>query len=148
VTDEAASPPRLDVLTYRVEARSVEFTVDEELYPRSAIYGAAYLFVARCFVFLARAGAGAVAVRLKTREAADEAALDALAGEFANELLNQSLRDQIARSTAPIREYYMARAFAAQESHASIDALLAELDKEELEEASLEIRVPWEKPHG
>jgi His-Xaa-Ser system protein HxsD len=148
VSDEAAGPPRLDVLTYRVADRSVEFTVDETLYPRGAIYGAAYLFIDRCFVFLGRAGAGAVAVRLKTREPADVAALDALAGEFANELLNQALRDQIARSTAHIREYYMARAFSAQQSHASIDALLAELDKEELEEASLEISVPWEKPRG
>ena len=70
--------------------------------------------------------------------------MEALAGEFANELLNQAIRVQIADSTATLREYTMARAFFTTPVQSSIDALLAELDAEELEEDDLEISVPWE----
>ena len=38
----------------------------------------------------------------------------------------------------------MARAFVSHPAQASIDALLAELDAEELEDDDLEISVPWE----
>ena len=67
-----------------------------------------------------------------------------IAGEFANELLNQVVRIRVGESTAQIREYYMAKAFFADANQTSIDALLAELDDEELEEDPLEISVPWE----
>jgi len=125
--------------------REVSFDIDETLYPLDAIYGASYLFVDRCYVFLARPADRRVTVRLRTRDASDREALEALAGEFANELLNQVLRRRISDSTQTIREYYMARAFFGSESRATIDALLAELDAEEMKEESLEIAVPWEQ---
>lgn len=144
----AQTPQETIELTYQITERRVSFVVDETLYPLDAIYGAAYLFVDRCYVFLSRPADKQVEVRLKSREAADEAALDALAGEFANELLNQVLRLRVSESTAKIREYYMARAFFSTPVQASIDDLLAELDAEELEEDDLEIAVPWEEGSG
>ena len=81
---------------------------------------------------------------VKGGKAPAEGELEALAGEFANELLNQVLRQRISDSTARIREYYMARAFFSAPAQASIDQLLAELDAEEMEEDDLEIAVPWE----
>ena len=131
---------------FTLEERAVEFGIDEDIYPRDAIYGAAYIFVDRCFVFLTRPGDRMVGVRLKARGEIDEAGLCTLAGEFANELLNQVVRLRVGESTAKIREYYMARAFFGTEGQATIDALLKELDAEELEEEPLEISVPWEKP--
>ena len=68
--------------------------------------------------------------------------------DFANELLNQVVRQRVGEATAQIREYYMAKAFFADSNQTSIDALLAELDAEELEEDPLEIAVPWEEPNG
>ena len=50
----AAEPEALEELTFRMDERRVSFVLDEDLYPRDAIYGAAYLFVDRCFVYLAR----------------------------------------------------------------------------------------------
>jgi His-Xaa-Ser system protein HxsD len=141
---EAGSEEQVE-LTYAVDERRVRFTVDETLYPLDAVYGASYLFVDRCYVFLSRPADRQVEVSLKTRQPTDEAALDALAGEFANELLNQVLRHRVSESTAKIREYYMARAFFSTPVQASIDDLLAELDAEELEEDDLEISVPWEE---
>jgi His-Xaa-Ser system protein HxsD len=93
---------------------------------------------------MTRPSDGVVGVNLKTKEDTDEAGLEALAGEFANELLNQAIRVQIADSTLTLREYTMARAFFTTPVQSSIDALLAELDAEELEEDDLEISVPWE----
>ena len=144
----AGNDQPMEELTYAADERRVSFTVSEELYPLDAIYGAAYLFVDRCYVFLDRPGDKQVEVRLKSREPADEAALESLAGEFANELLNQVLRFRIGESTGRIREYYMARAFFSTPAQASIDQLLAELDAEEMAEDDLEISVPWENADG
>lgn len=137
-------------LTYAADERRVSFVLDESIYPRDAIYGAAYLFVDRCWIFLTRPADRQVEVRLKPKDASavDNAALDALAGEFANELLNQVLRTRVGESTREIREYYMARAFFGDDRKSSIDALLAELDAEELAEDELRVSVPWEQPEG
>jgi His-Xaa-Ser system protein HxsD len=145
-----ASEPSGEAVDFRFELaeREVAFELDESLYPLDAIYGASYLFVDRCYVFLLRPADRRVRVRLRTREAASPDALEALAGEFANELLNQALRRRISDSTRTIREYYMARAFFGNESRATIDALLAELDSEEMKEDALEVPVPWERPRG
>jgi len=130
--------------TFQLTDREVSFDVDEDLYSPDAIYSAAYLFIDRAYVFLARPAERKVRVRLRTKAAATEAELEALAGEFANELLNSQLRFRIGRATAPIREHYMARAFFGREQSATIAELLAELDAEELAEDPLEIPVPWQ----
>jgi His-Xaa-Ser system protein HxsD len=126
----------------------VSLDVDETVYPLEAIYGGAYLFVDRCFVFLSRPGPRIVNVRLTSRGPATPAELDALAGEFANELLSQVTRLRLSQATARIREYYTAAALRAAASAPSVDDLLAELDAEELGDDPLEIQVPWEEKHG
>ena len=126
----------------------ITFEVDESVYPLEAVYGAAYLFLDRCFVYLTRPKEGFVDVRLTARESATVAALDSLAGEFGNELVSQVTRLRLAQSTARIREYYTAAALRAAASAPSVDDLLAELESEELLEDPLEIMVPWEEKHG
>ncbi len=135
-----------DEIAFVEDGRRVALSIDEELYPRDAIYGAAYLFVDRAWVFLSRTADKQVEVRLKPKGDTDSAGLEALAGEFANELLNQVLRVRIGDSTGRIREYYMARAFFSTTTQSSIDQLLAELDEEELADDDLEISVPWDAP--
>lgn len=132
-------------LGFSIAKDHVSFEVDESVYPLEAVYGACYLFVERCFVYLTRPVAGTVGVRLTSREPVTAEALDALAGEFANELLSQALRLRLSQSTARIREYYSAAALRAAASAPSIDDLLAELESEELGEDPLEIMVPWEE---
>ena len=139
---EAPTPIKLQ---YSLDERQVSFNINDDLFPLDAVYGAAYLFVDRCWLFLSRADSTSVGVHLKTKGEATEADLEALAGEFANELLNQALRVRVGESTSTIREYTMARAFFTTPAQSSIDALLAELDAEELEEDELEISVPWEE---
>lgn len=132
-------------LQFNLDKNQVSFNIHEELFVLDAVYGAAYLFVDRCWMFLTRPADNVVGVHLKTKEAAEESELESLAGEFANELLNQAIRVRIGESTSTIREYTMARAFFTAPVQSSIDALLAELDAEELEEDELEISVPWEE---
>lgn len=141
---ESQTSERVD-FDYEIAERQIRFVIDEQLYARDAVFGAAYIFVDRCYVLLDRPADQKVAVRLRTKGPSTEAELEALAGEFANELLNQMLRLRIGESTARIREYYMARAFFSSDNKSTIDQLLAELDAEEMAEAPLEVPVPWEK---
>ncbi len=127
---------------------SVTFDVDETVYPLEVIYGGCYLFVDRCYVFLSRPSERVVNVRLTSRGPATPAELDALAGEFANELLAQAARLRLSQGTARIREYYTAAALRAAASAPSVDDLLAELDSEELGDDPLDIVVPWEEKAG
>lgn len=150
MSEAVETTQEFEELTYSTDGRRVAFNLDEDVYPRDAVYGAAYLFVDRCFMFLSRPDDATIGVRLKPKEEADADAdaLEKLAGEFVNELLNQVIRTRVGEATAQIREYYMAKAFFADTNQTSIDALLAELDAEELEEDPLEISVPWEEPNG
>ena len=126
----------------------ISVEVDESVYPLEAVYGASYLFLEKCFVYLSRVQPGIVSVRLTAREVATPAQLDALAGEFANELLSQATRLRLSQATLRIREYYTAAALRAAASSPSVDELLAELESEDLLEDPLEIMVPWEEKHG
>jgi His-Xaa-Ser system protein HxsD len=126
----------------------VSFEVDETVYPLEAIYGGAYLFVDRCFVFLSRPSERVVNVRLTSRGPSTPAELDALAGEFVNELLSQVTRLRLSQATSRIREYYTAAALRAAAAAPSVDDLLAELDSEERGDDPLEIMVPWEEKQG
>jgi His-Xaa-Ser system protein HxsD len=94
----------------------ISFNVGESVYPIEAIYGACYLFVDRCFIYLSRTKQGAIKVRLTARGPATSADLDTLAGEFANELL--------AQATARIREHYAAAALRSASAGPTTDDLL------------------------
>ncbi len=135
-------------LGFALGADHISFEVDESVYPLEATYGACYLFLEQCFVYLTRPRPGVVGVRLTTRAAATPAELETLAGEFGNELLSQALRLKLSQATMRIREYYTAAALRAATSAPSVDDLLAELESEELLEDPLEIMVPWEEKHG
>ncbi|MEZ4226379.1 MAG: His-Xaa-Ser system protein HxsD [Polyangiaceae bacterium] len=137
--------PKADVVdfTFELGPREISFDIDEELYALDAIYGAAYVFIDRAYIFLSRPAERRVRVRLRTKEASSAEVLEALAGEFANELLNSQLRLRIGRATAGIREQYMARAFFGTSAPSTIQELLAELDAEEMAEDALEVPVPW-----
>lgn len=135
-------------LGFSVGPDHVSFDVDESVYPLDAIYGASYLFVDRCFIFLSRPKPQIVTVRLTSRDPATATALDTLGGEFTNELLSQAMRLRLSQATARIREYYTAAALRAAASAPSVDDLLAELEAEEITDDPLEIMVPWEEKHG
>jgi His-Xaa-Ser system protein HxsD len=142
--DDVASEALESRLGFSLGRDQVSFDIDETVYPLEAIYGGAYLFVDRCFIFLTRPSPRVVNVRLTSRGPATAAELEALAGDFVNELLSQVARLRLSQATARIREYYTAAALRAAASAPSVDDLLAELDSEELGDDPLEITVPWD----
>jgi His-Xaa-Ser system protein HxsD len=100
---------------------SVEF--DESLYPKDAIYGAAYIFIDRCYVHLDRPTSGRVSVSLRVKPGI-EASLDALAGDFQNELLGQAWRRMILDENKQLIEQISTRALAGAAGPPGLDDLL------------------------
>ena len=93
------------------DERTVTVEFDESLYPRDAIYGAAYIFLDRCYVRLERPADGRVAVRFE-RKPSVTLPLEELVGEFQNELLGQAWRRQILDENRALLERVSARAVA------------------------------------
>ncbi len=87
-------------------------SVDQKLYPLEAVYGAAYVFLDRAYIYLEQDSRSKIKVNLKAKEKITKKGLEALKGEFLNELLNFSLREKISKSNKKIREYIVARALA------------------------------------
>jgi His-Xaa-Ser system protein HxsD len=88
----------LDALT-----STLTLSLDVDLYPRDVLYAAAYVFLDRAYVLLDRDGARFL-VHLRGKQALDDAALRAMAGEFENELLAQALRHRVVRANQKIIE--------------------------------------------
>ncbi|MDX2167478.1 MAG: hypothetical protein SF182_10460 [Deltaproteobacteria bacterium] len=126
----------------------IAFEIDERTVSPDAVYGAAYLFLDRCFVYLSRAESGALRARLTARTAATPQQLEVLASEFTEALVAHATRLKLAEATMRLREYYVAAALRAAAAPPSVDDLLAELESEDLLEDPLEIMVPWEQKHG
>jgi His-Xaa-Ser system protein HxsD len=86
-----------------------QLTVELPLYGEEGLFRACYAFTDRCFLFLREAGASKVTVIFRKRHSPKT--LDALVEEFANELISQRLRAQLAAETKSVREMIVAQAF-------------------------------------
>jgi His-Xaa-Ser system protein HxsD len=84
--------------------------VDRAVYTDDAIFRACYSFTDRCYLFLERHGSDQLTIRFGARHRGSD--LRAIAGEFGNELLNQRLRQDLAKQTYELRHLIVARAFA------------------------------------
>jgi His-Xaa-Ser system protein HxsD len=82
--------------------------VDLEVYGLPALLKVAYKFTDRCFVHLQRRNKRIVEVRFRPK--GSQAELDSIAGEFCNEILDQRLREIVARESEPIRNLVLAHA--------------------------------------
>ena len=90
---------------------SLTLSLDVGLYPRDVLYAAAYVFLDRAYVLLDRVESRFV-LHLRAKRPLDEAALQAMAGEFENELLAQALRHRVADANQRIIEDVVAIAIA------------------------------------
>jgi His-Xaa-Ser system protein HxsD len=90
------------------DARSL--AIDVPLYGRAAVFRACYTFTDRCYLLL-RPGAGEeIVIEFRAKEADTD--LDQVLGEFANELIDQRVRDDLAAQTKGIRDLIVRQAFA------------------------------------
>jgi len=128
----------------REQSFSLEF--DEGLYPKDAIYGAAYAFIDRCYVHLDRAGERRIRVTLTPKKPGAD--IEALAGEFQNELLGQAWRRQIMEENRTLIESITTRALAGAAGPPGLDELLAmDIGEATAFEDPLGIAMSWEEKY-
>ncbi len=132
-----------------LDEAAVQFHVDPAIYPLQAIYGAAYIFIDRCYVFLDRPQAETVRVTLTAKGGqADAGALRALVGEFANELLSCAWRHQITQDNRVMLETVTMQAIAGAMGPPSLDDLASFDFTDQGFDDPLGIAMSWEEKHG
>jgi His-Xaa-Ser system protein HxsD len=125
---------------------TVKLLIDPKIYPPEAIYGAGYVFIDQAYLFLTSRSSGKIEVSLKGKKKLSKKQLESLAGEFSNELLNYTLRINLAKYNKKIREYVVSRAlFSAVETE--------KINQEKprrfvYEKDPLGIAIPWEEKYG
>ena len=94
---------RSQIETLDPATSSLTLSLDVGLYPRDVLYAAAYVFLDRAYVLLDRVESRFV-VHLRGKRPLDGATLQAMAGEFENELLAQALRHRVVDANQRIIE--------------------------------------------
>jgi His-Xaa-Ser system protein HxsD len=140
-------PPGL--VAHDLTSAAVQLQLDATLYPLQAIYGAAYIFIDRCYVFLERPQPDQVRVVLTAKGGqADAGALRALVGEFANELLSCAWRHQITLDNRVLLETVTMQAIAGAMGQPSLDDLASFDFSDQGFDDPLGIALSWEEKHG
>lgn len=143
----AGIPPELAALD--LDAGSVRLEIDATLYPLDALYGAAYVFIDRCYVLLDRPSPERMRVVLAPKTGnAEPDALRALVGEFANELLSCSWRHQITKENRALIESVASRAMVGALGAPSLDDLEQFDFSADAFEDPLGIALSWEEKYG
>lgn len=126
---------------------AAEIELDEGLYPKDAIYGAAYVFIDRCYVHLDRVGPSRVKVTLRAKKSPLDT--QALAGDFQNELLGQAWRRMIADESRAFIESITARALGGAAGPPGLDELLAtDIGEASAFDDPLGIAMSWEEKYS
>lgn len=142
--------------------------VSKKFYSKDALYGTAYVFLDRCYVHLDVADEGHYVVGIRPKPEFGKLDLNALAGEFENELINEEMRIRLAKETLDVRTKIVGTAIAqsmplpSEEEPSSAPEVpdlkdlppeVVKILKEEGEdldflEDPLGIAVPWEEKYG
>jgi len=134
--------PKNNIKTQKAK-NQLTILLNPKLYPLEAIYSACYVFIDRAYLFLDGDPKKEVKVFIKGKGNLTPKKLEALAGEFENELLNCALRAAIAKNTKKVRETIVERALFSALPHEE-----ASQDEEQIEDDPLGIAVPWEEKYG
>lgn len=128
------------------EARAV-VDLDASLYPLEAVYGAAYVFIDRCYVLLDRPSPTKLRVVLAPKEA-DVDDLRALVGELANELLSAAWRYRITQENRARIEAVTLQTISGAMGPPSLDELEGFDFTDEAFEDPLGIAMSWEEKYA
>jgi His-Xaa-Ser system protein HxsD len=135
-------------VTAEETAEGVVLSFEESIYPKDAVFGAAYTLLDRCFVHIDRDGTH-LKVRLRVKPGLS-VQTDQLAGEFESEALAQAWRREIIRENQALIEGMTTRAVGGAAGPPGLDDLLDE-DLGDLGDAfddPLGIAVSWEEKYG
>ncbi len=143
-----------DNIQVQVGDNRVKLEVTTQVYAQNSILGAAYIFTDRCYVFIDKTEADRLEITLTGQGSLKEQELQAIVGEFSNELLAQELRKNIVSTNRSLIETIVSRSLGAATPP---DVTIAEFDLSELEELELDddefddplgIAVSWEDKFG
>jgi His-Xaa-Ser system protein HxsD len=135
-------------LAFEVGKSSVTLSVERAAHPLSAVYGAAYTFLDRCYVFLAEDGARTrITLTWKSGEA-EEGVLRGIGEELVDELVSCTWRAGIVEATRDLVSSANARA------HGAATPSLDDLERYEFGDAGaafddpLGIAMSWEDKYA
>jgi len=124
----------------------MEIKLNSKIYPLEAILNACYTFIDRAYIFLdTDRKKEIIKVSFKGKNKISEKKLEALKGEFMNELLQSALRYKISKNNKKIREYIIGRALY---SALPTSDLVTANEKLDYIEDPLGIAIPWEEKYG
>lgn len=89
--------------------QNAEFRVDLTLYSESVVFRACHEFTGKCYLEICRSGVDELVVKFTNQQAATD--LGPIEREFANALLDHRVREELERTTEPIRRLIVAQAF-------------------------------------
>jgi len=139
--------------------------VHKTLYPADVLFGTAFTFLDRCYVHLDVADKERVRVTIRRKKGVEHLTAADLAGEFANEMVNQAVRLRLAKQTESVRTSIVKRAIEqslpvvrapvssepppAPDLPPEVAKILAEEDDNlDFLDDPLGIAVPWEEKYG
>jgi His-Xaa-Ser system protein HxsD len=137
--------------SFDADTATATLSLDAGLYPLDVVYGAAYALIDRAYVLLDKTNDGdrgsRIVVHLRGKRPLDRSALEAISGEFGNELLSQALRRKIVKANGHIIEEIVTTAIAGAAGAALPQDFLAQEDEDDLDflDDPLGIAVPWEE---
>src|SRR5258705_10322684 len=97
---------------WTLDGQRIALELDLAVYSTEAVLRAAYKFTDRCYMFLAPGESlGTLVAVMVSKKPLSAEALEGLVGEFANEALDQRVRESLAREFGPIQSLIAAQAF-------------------------------------
>jgi len=94
----------------KINKNRVIFYLSAKIYPLEAIYGAAYVFLDRAYLFLNNRSGEKITVFLKGKNKLSGKQLEDLKGGFLNELLNYAFRIKLSKDSRKLRELIVGQA--------------------------------------
>jgi His-Xaa-Ser system protein HxsD len=91
-----------------VEGSGLLAEIDLGIYSVSALLRVAYRFTDRCYLHLQKSDREKIEVRFRSKSTVTD--IEAIAGEFMNEILDQTLREIVAKESEPVRNLVLAHA--------------------------------------
>jgi His-Xaa-Ser system protein HxsD len=141
---------RHDIESLDPDKNTATLALDAGVYPIDVIYGAAYALIDRVWVLLDRTAAPngkghRFHVHLRGKVQLGEVGLQALSGQFGNELLSQALRRKVVKQNSKIIEEIVTQAIAGAAGATLPQDFMEEDDDLDFLDDPLGIAVPWEE---
>jgi His-Xaa-Ser system protein HxsD len=119
--------------------------VDLKIYPIDAVYGAAYVFLDRAYIFLEKGEKSKVRVNIKPKKGIKAEEKKTMKDDFLNEVINFSLRNSISENNRQIREYMIVTALSNSLGVKNLKSEENLSDKEDFLIDDKEFLIPWER---